>query len=90
MSEAVAPVTNVSVAQQLVGGALVEPDVGSKATLEVVDPVASVLLVRGDPVHDTVAVTFVVFPVAFIEVARLVGHLALTLLHALGPVSLVD
>lgn len=40
--------------------------------------------------HDSVAVTLVVLPVSFIEVATCVGHLALAPLHASLPLTLVD
>lgn len=63
---------------------------GTETALQVVNPIACVFLVRGNPVHDSLAVTFVVFPVAFIVVTCLVGHFTLTLLHALQPVALVD
>lgn len=35
-------------------------------------------------------VTFVVFPISFIEIAGLVRHFTFALFHALGPLTLVD
>lgn len=63
---------------------------GAEAGLQVIHPIAGVFLVAGDPVHGAVAVTFIVFPVAFVEIARRVGHLSLAPLHAFLPVTLVD
>jgi len=64
--------------------------VGTEAALVVVFPVAGVLLVRGEPVHNSLAVSFVVFPLALVEVAAGVGHAAGAPLHSTFPSSGVD
>lgn len=62
---------------------------GPKAALEIINPVARVLLVTSDPVHDALAIPLVFCPGAFVVIAGGVGHLALPPLHALLPVTLV-
>ena len=47
MSKPVKPVTYVAVSKKLVIRALVQPDMGAKAALEIVDPISGVLLVAG-------------------------------------------
>lgn len=45
MTKSIEPVADIPVAKELVVRTLVEPDVGAEAALEVVKPVATVLLV---------------------------------------------
>ena len=90
MAETVEPVANVAVAEQLVVRTLVKPDVGAEARLEIVDPVAGVLLIACEPVHFTVSISLVVLPIALVVVAAGVGHLAGAPFHAALPVSLVQ
>ena len=82
---ALPPVADVTVAQELVVRGAIKPDVGAEAALEVVLPVAFVLLVRGQPVHGALAVAQVVLPHALVEVGGGVGHLAEAPLHASLP-----
>lgn len=63
---------------------------GAKAALEVVLPVALVLLVAGEPEHGPLPVPLVVGPVAVVVVSAGVGHLTLAPLHASLPLALVD
>ena len=85
------PVADIAVSEELVvtTGAF-KPDVGAKAALVVVLPVASVLLVSGDPVHDTLTVALVQAPLALIVVASSIGHLALAAFHTLFPFTLIN
>jgi len=69
VSEALLPVSNVPVSQQLVLTVGIEPDVSSETALVVVFPVAGVLFIACEPVHNTVTVTLVVLPSTFIVVA---------------------
>lgn len=83
------PVSDVSIPEKLAIGGAVEPDVGSEATLEVVLPVALVLLVTGEPEHGSLPVPLVVGPLAVVVVPAGVSHLALAPLHASLPLALV-
>lgn len=58
---------------------------GSETTLVVVFPVAGVLFIACEPVHDTMAVTLIVFPSTFIIVAGGISHAALAPLHSFLP-----
>lgn len=62
----------------------------AETRLHIVDPVASVLLIGGDPVHCPVSIPLIMFPIAFVEVTASVGHFTLAPLHSLQPVALVD
>ena len=63
---------------------------GSETALEVIFPVARVSFICGEPMHDTVAVTLIVFPCSFVKVATSVGHLSLAPFHTTLPLALVD
>lgn len=90
VSEALLPVADVPVSEELVIRVGLQPDVGSKAALEVVLPVSGVLLVAGEPVHDSVAVTLVVLPLTLVVVSTGVGHLSFAPFHSSLPLTLVD
>lgn len=62
----------------------------AEAALHVVSPIPRVLFVTGDPVHDSLAVALVVFPISFVVVACLVSHLSSSLFHAFRPVSFIN
>jgi hypothetical protein len=90
VSETKAPVSNVTIAKKLViAVGPFEPDVSTEATLVVVLPVSSVLLIRREPVHGALTVTFIDSPLPLIIVARLVRHPALSTLHSLLPVPII-
>jgi hypothetical protein len=85
------PVADIAVSEEFVVTAgTFKPDVGAKAALVVVLPVASVLLVGGDPVHNALTVTLIQAPLALIVVPGSIGHLAFTALHTLLPFTLVN
>lgn len=83
------PVAHIPVTQQLVLGGSIKPDMGTKTTLEVVFPIALVLLLAGEPVHTALTVTLIVGPLSFIKVAACIGHLALAPLHSSFPLAFV-
>lgn len=84
------PVTDVSVPQQLVLCRSIKPNVCTKSRLEIVLPVTFVSFFAGEPVHASIAVSFIVFPCSFIVVSTGISHLSLSPLHASLPVSLVN
>jgi len=91
MSKTKFPVADIAVSEEFVVTAgTFKPDVCAKAALIVVLPVASVLLVGGDPVHNTLTVTLVQAPLALIVVSSSIGHLALAAFHTLLPFTLVN
>ena len=69
VTEALLPVADVAVPEQFVVASGVKPNMSSKALLIVVNPLTSVLFICGDPVHDTLAVALVVFPISLVVVA---------------------
>lgn len=83
------PIAFVDVLDDLVLNFAIEPVVGAKAVLEVVEPLALVFLVLAEPVHDTVAGFLVVFPFAFVSVTRGVTHFAFAVSQTLVEVALV-
>jgi hypothetical protein len=90
MAQTVLPVAHVTVSEEFVVAARIQPNVGSKSMLKVVLPIANVSLVAVQPVHDAMTVTLIVLPVAFVVVVAGVGHLALAPFHASLPSTLVD
>ncbi len=63
---------------------------GAESTLQVLNPISSVLLVACYPEHNAVTVAFVVLPITFIVISCCVGHSAVTPFHTLLPITLVD
>ena len=61
----------------------------AETRLHIVDPVAGVLLIGGDPVHRAVSIPLIMLPIAFVEVTASVGHFTLAPLHTFRPVALV-
>jgi hypothetical protein len=62
----------------------------TEAALIVIFPVSGVLLVRSDPEHGSLTVTFIKAPLSLIIVAGLVSHLPVATLHTSLPLSFVD
>lgn len=61
----------------------------TKAALEVVFPVAFVLLIACQPVHGALAIPLVAGPLALVVVSTGISHLSLAPLHASLPLSFV-
>lgn len=68
VAQAIGPVTDIAVAEQLERSAVIEPDVRAEARLHIVEPVTRILLVAGDPIHRAVPIALVVVPVSFVKV----------------------
>lgn len=90
VAETILPITHIPIPQKFIGGRWVEPDMCTETRLHIVDPVASVLLIWGDPVHCAVSIPLIMLPIAFVEVSAGVGHFTLAPLHSFQPVALVD
>ena len=61
----------------------------AKAALEVVFPVALILLIACQPVHGALAIPLVAGPLALVVVSTGISHLSLAPLHASLPLSFV-
>jgi len=84
------PVADVPVSKQLALGGAVQPDVGAESALEVIFPVAFILLSAGFPVHAALTISLVVGPITFIVVSAGVSHGSVAPFHSSLPLSFVD
>ena len=89
MPESFLPVAHVSVPQELVVPTALEPDVCAESTLEIVFPVATVLLIRIKPVHGALPIAHVVAPYALEDIPRSVCHFTFAPFHTSLPISLI-